>query len=387
MTQLNTKPDTGENVPALRFPEFEGEWTETKMAEVLKIGSGRDYTHLSKGDVPVYGTGGLMTYVDDYLFAGESVGIGRKGTIDKPVFLEGKFWTVDTLFYTHSFKNVMPLFIYAVFQIINWQKYNEASGVPSLSKGTIEKIKINVPCIEEQKKIAAFLGAVDDKITALQKKKDLLEAYKKGCMQKLFTQTLRFTDNNGNPFPDWQTKKLGDLVTLSAGTSKSKYISDDGLRFVLDMGSVSVSGKLIPSKKTNYNGDLLSLGDLVMPKDDIGGGRIIGRTGYVDKDDVYVLGDHVYLLSNIKCNSLFLCYLINSFEVNKSLRRRANGTAQLGLARNSVLKQKVVIPFSLDEQKKIADFLSAIDDKIALVACELDHAKTFKKGLLQQMFV
>ncbi|MEL6142864.1 MAG: restriction endonuclease subunit S, partial [Bacteroidota bacterium] len=93
----------------IRFKDENGEafpdWEEKKLGEVLSFGSGKDYKHLNEGDIPVFGTGGLMTHVDEYLHNGESVGIGRKGTIDKPVFLSGKFWTVDTLFYTHSFVN------------------------------------------------------------------------------------------------------------------------------------------------------------------------------------------------------------------------------------------------------------------------------------------
>lgn len=91
-----------------RFAGFKDEWKEVKLGKILTIGSGRDYKHLKEGTVPVYGTGGIMTYVNDFLFDGDSVGIGRKGTIDKPQFLNGKFWTVDTLFYTHSFKNSVP---------------------------------------------------------------------------------------------------------------------------------------------------------------------------------------------------------------------------------------------------------------------------------------
>ena len=75
------------------------DWGVKELDQVLKFGSGQDYKHLSKGDIPVYGTGGIMTYVNNYLYNGDSVGIGRKGTIDKPVMLSGKFWTVDTLFY------------------------------------------------------------------------------------------------------------------------------------------------------------------------------------------------------------------------------------------------------------------------------------------------
>src|SRR5690606_1302883 len=102
--------------PKLRFPEFEGDWDEIYISNILSIGSGKDYKHLNEGNIPVYGTGGIMTYVDNFIYEGESVGIGRKGTIDKPVFLTGKFWTVDTLFYTHKFSNSLPKFVYNIFQ-------------------------------------------------------------------------------------------------------------------------------------------------------------------------------------------------------------------------------------------------------------------------------
>ncbi|MDQ7084001.1 MAG: restriction endonuclease subunit S [Sulfurovum sp.] len=132
-------PKDADKVPKLRFDGFSGEWDKKQINEILTIGSGRDYKKLSDGNIPVYGTGGYMLSVNNYLYDGESVCIGRKGTIDKPVFLKGKFWTVDTLFYTHSFKENIPKFIYSLFQKINWYKYNEASGVPSLSKVTIGK--------------------------------------------------------------------------------------------------------------------------------------------------------------------------------------------------------------------------------------------------------
>src|SRR5690625_3748320 len=110
-------------VPNFRFPEFEGEWEKKSIKKVLTIGSGKDHKHLEDGDVPVYGSGGVMRYVNDFLYDGESIGIGRKGTIDKPVFLDGKFWTVDTLFFTHSFVDSYPKFIFSQFQRINWLRY------------------------------------------------------------------------------------------------------------------------------------------------------------------------------------------------------------------------------------------------------------------------
>jgi len=174
----------------LRFKDAKGndypDWEEKKLGEVFEIGSGRDYKHLLSGDIPVYGTGGYMTSVNDFLYDGESVCIGRKGTIDKPRFYNGKFWTVDTLFFTHSFKSSLPKFVYYTFQLINWKKYNEASGVPSLSKKTIEKIEILLPSLKEQQKIANFLSALDTKIEKVNTQINNTQAFKKGLLQQMF---------------------------------------------------------------------------------------------------------------------------------------------------------------------------------------------------------
>src|SRR5690554_2361972 len=184
----NLFPQEGERAPKFRFPEFEndGEWEEKKLGEVFEIGSGRDYKHLKPGDIPVYGSGGYMLSVNDCLYDGESVCIGRKGTIDKPMFLSGKFWTVDTLFYTHSFKGSSPKFIFYIFQKIIWINHNEAGGIPSLSKKIISRITVMLPRVAEQKKIASCLSAVDDLIKAETEKIEALKAHKKGLMQGLF---------------------------------------------------------------------------------------------------------------------------------------------------------------------------------------------------------
>ncbi|MCH7415299.1 restriction endonuclease subunit S [Belliella sp. R4-6] len=185
----NLFPQAGEKVPKYRFNEFEkdGEWVEKKFQELFDIGNGRDYKHLEKGEIPVYGSGGYMLSVDDYLYDGESVCIGRKGTIDKPMFLSGKFWTVDTLFFTHSFKDCLPKYIFYVFENINWRNHNEAGGVPSLSKTNIYKIEIMVPpTIQEQQKIASCLSSLDALIAAQGEKIEQLQLHKKGLMQGLF---------------------------------------------------------------------------------------------------------------------------------------------------------------------------------------------------------
>ncbi len=181
-------PAKGETVPKLRFPEFQnaGEWSIKSTRQLFKVGNGKDHKHLADGDIPVYGSGGYMRSANEYLYDGESACIGRKGTIDKPIFLSGKFWTVDTLFYTHSFKECLPKFIYLIFQKINWRSHNEAGGVPSLSKKNIEKIEVAVPKLCEQNKISDCLSSVDELITEQAQKIAELKAHKKGLMQQLF---------------------------------------------------------------------------------------------------------------------------------------------------------------------------------------------------------
>ena len=181
-------PAEGERAPRVRFREFDGDgdWELKTFSQLLKIGNGQDYKHLSKGSIPVYGSGGYMLSVDRYMYEGESVCIGRKGTINKPMFLNGKFWVVDTLFYTHSFKDCLPKFIYLIFQNINWLDHNEAGGIPSLSKTNIEKIEVFIPKQNEQQKIAALLTSLDDLIAAQREKLDALKSHKKGLMQGIF---------------------------------------------------------------------------------------------------------------------------------------------------------------------------------------------------------
>ena len=175
--KLRFKDEHGSDFPA---------WERKKIKEILTIGSGKDYKHLNYGAIPVYGTGGVITFVDSFLYDGETVCIGRKGTIDKPLYFNGKIWTVDTLFYTHSFNNSVPKFVFNIFQNINWKEYNEASGVPSLSKNTIEKIVISIPCVEEQTKIAKFLSSVQEKIETEKQILEKLELQKKFLLANLF---------------------------------------------------------------------------------------------------------------------------------------------------------------------------------------------------------
>ncbi|AOT56398.1 restriction endonuclease subunit S [Weissella soli] len=180
-------PQDGAMVLEVRFAGFSGDWAMHKLGNLINVHSGRDYKHLNKGNVPVYGTGGYMTSVDEALSQEvDAIGIGRKGTIDKPYILRAPFWTVDTLFFAIPENGNDLNFINSIFQQINWKQYDESTGVPSLSKKTINQVQVIVPTSIEQQKIGAFFKKLDDVITFQERKLDLLKEQKKGFLQRMF---------------------------------------------------------------------------------------------------------------------------------------------------------------------------------------------------------
>lgn len=180
-------PKSGEKVPELRFEGFANAWELRKLEEIVDVNSGRDYKHLNDGDIPVYGTGGYMLSVDQALsYEENAIGIGRKGTIDKPYLLKAPFWTVDTLFYALPLQNNDLNFVYTLFQNINWKMYDESTGMPSLSKTVINKVIANIPSLEEQQKIGSFFKQLDDTIVLHQSKLDLLKKQKIAFLQQMF---------------------------------------------------------------------------------------------------------------------------------------------------------------------------------------------------------
>ena len=163
-------PSDGKKIPDIRFNGFTDDWEQRKLGEVVDVCSGRDYKHLSEGTIPVYGTGGYMLSVNDALsYDRDAIGIGRKGTIDRPYILKAPFWTVDTLFYAIPREKVDLNFAFDIFQNIDWKKKDESTGVPSLSKTAINDIDVLAPKHDEQKIIGAFFCQLDNLITLHQR--------------------------------------------------------------------------------------------------------------------------------------------------------------------------------------------------------------------------
>lgn len=243
----------------------------------------------------------------------------------------------------------------------------------------LEQLAVWAPDLENQRRIGKALQDIDDLISMLERLIAKKQAIKQGMIQQLLTGKTRLPG-----FSDpWDVRRLVDIAKIRTGTPKARAGSG-GRYWIVDMGSVTRDGSFVVSKKTNSSVDLLRAGELIMPKDDIGGGNIIGRTGRIDKDNTYVLADHVYALTPVDVDSEFLNYAINSYTVNASLRAQATGSAQLGLSKVNVQGQEVKIP-GKEEQKAISRVLLDIDSEIRALNHKLCKFRLLKQGMMQEL--
>ena len=376
-------------VPKLRFKEFDGDWSAQKYKDVLTIKYGKDHKLLEDGEIPVYGTGGVMRYVNQYLYDGESILIGRKGTIDQPKYVNEKFWTVDTLFYSEIKQNIYPLFIYQHALQVNWLGLNEATGVPSLNTTSINNVDIYLPSKEEQTKIASFLSNVDEKISQLTQKHALLSQYKQGMMQKLFSQQIRFKAGDGSEFGEWEDKTIEQIANFRRGSFPQPYglpewLDSNGFPFVQ---VYDVSDKMLLKERTKIKISQLAADQSVFAKQGTLIITIQGSIGRIAKMQYDAYVDRTLLIfQSYNCEvdvDYFKYALFLLFNIEKE---RAEGAIIKTITKETLSKFIVQLP-CLEEQTKIANFLSAIDQKIEVVAQQIEQAKTWKKGLLQQMFV
>jgi type I restriction enzyme, S subunit len=275
----------------------------------------------------------------------------------------------------------------AYFKKINWYKHNEASGVPSLSKTTIGSLVVNLPSLPEQKKIAFFLSAVDEKIQQLTKKKELLEQYKKGVMQQLFSGQLRFKDENGNPYPDWEEKLLGDVLEQQVREVPKPIINYLAIGVRSHVKGTFQKPDSDPKKIAMEKLFVVKENDLVVNITFAWEGAI----AIVKKEDEGGLVSHRFPTYTFREEQTSHDYF-KQIIIDKKFRFTLDLISPGGAGRNRVLSKKefVKIKWSfpcIEEQQKIATYLSSIDTKIESVNNQITQTQTFKKGLLQQMFV
>ena len=373
-------------VPELRFKGFTDEWEERKFADFIDVKSGKDYKHLNSGSIPVYGTGGYMLSVDRALSDIDAIGIGRKGTIDKPYLLKAPFWTVDTLFYAVPKQNIDLQFSLSIFKKINWKKFDESTGVPSLSKTVINSVSVSVPSYEEQQKIGSFFKQLDDTIALHQRKLDLLKEQKKGFLQKMFPKNgakvpeLRFAG-----FADaWEERKFGTLYKNNNEKNKGQFgsestISIASMKFKAEGNGASVDSidgyKVLRVGDIAYEGHKnkqFSFGRFVL--NDIGDGIMSPRFTTLRPLNIM---DINFWKQYIIYEPIMKHLLVKSTKL---------GTMMNELVQDDLFKLTLLVP-SDDEQQKIGSFFKQLDDTIALHQRKLDLLKEQKKGYLQKMFV
>ena len=407
-------------VPKLRFEEFSGEW-ETKKLGLLcsKIGSGST----PSGGQEVYQQTGIpfirsQNVINNELILDntcipESINSKMKGSIVKSndillnitggsigrscVVPKGfKIGNVNQHVSIIRLKKDEPKFIQSFLASYRGQKLilrgQTGSGREGLNFQSIRGFKINIPTLPEQQKIAAFLSAVDKKIAQLQQKKHLLEQYKKGVILQIFSQQLRFTKPDGRVYPDWEFLNLKNVL-LEHKTKNAKNEIKEVFSVAKEKGVVNQ----IEHLGRSYAADSILHYKIVKPYDviytksptkDFPFGiikqNLTNRTGVVSP--LYVVLKPI----NKSVGFILHCYFeswINTYNyLNPLVQKGAKNT--MNINNDDFLKgAKIKLPISDEEQTQIADFLSAIDKKIAMVQTQIEHTQMFKKGLLQQLFV
>ncbi len=394
------------NVPKLRFPGFDVEWQFEKFGKIATNKSGKfnpikenSFTKCIELEHLETGTGQLLGFID-----GSNSG-SIKNKFNEGDVLFGKLRPYLKKYLQAPFEGVCSSEIWVLkgvkitnsflFQIVQTNKFidiaNQSSGskMPRADWNVVENCDFTFPTLPEQQKIASFLSAVDQKIQQLSRKKELLEQYKKGVMQQLFSGKLRFKDENGQEYPDWEEKKLGDVCSnISYGMNAAATAYDGQNKYLRITDIDESSNGLNADKFTSPDGKLedkfrVKEGDLLFART----GASVGKSYLYRKSDGILYFAGFLIRFHVKNAIPAFVYLqTQSSKYDKWVRVMSMRSGQPGI--NAEEYKTFEIPFPcIEEQQKIANFLSGIDSKIEQVNGELVKTQEFKKGLLQQLFV
>jgi len=403
-----------QHIPALRFPEFSGEWEDQRLGQLFprirngfvgtatpfyqkdgiaylqgkNIKSGKiDPTNLVEISPLFHDKQKKSQLKENDILMVQSGHVGECAVVTKEY--EGS--NCHALVVMSPEKNVNSVFIKELFYAVSGlrQIYRITTGntIKHILTSDLKPLLVKIPILLEQQKIASFLSSVDTKIEQLSTRKSLLEQYKKGMMQKLFSQEIRFKDEQGNEYPDWEEKRLKSIGVLKGGgtpdTNQSKYWAGE-IPWVSSSDIFEQSIHRIRISRYINSDAISNSATKIIPKNSI---LIVSRVGVgkfaVNPEKVCTSQDFSNFTPN-QDNVFFIAYWLLTHK-NKLLSL-CQGTSIKGLTISDLCALKIEIPIK-DEQQKIADFLSAIDKKIELAGIELEKAQSFKKGLLQQMFI
>lgn len=405
-------------VPKLRFKAFDGAWTFSKIGEIFKVTSGStplrsDNRFFENAHIPWVKTTDLN---DSFIYETEekiseialketSVKILPKGTVF--VAMYGGFNQIGrtglllnesacnqalSAIYPHEKIDSFFLLTYLNHKVDDWKNFAASSRKdPNITKSDVLAFPFVYPSKTEQTKIASFLSAVDEKISQLNKKHELLSQYKQGMMQKLFSQQIRFKADDGSEFGEWEDKKIGDIFKVTSGStplrSDERYFKNAEIFWVK---TTDLNNGLITKTEEKISKVALEETSIkVLPKGTVfvamyGGFNQIGRTGLLTMESACNQALSA-IYPNQLVNPYFLLTYLN-FKVEDWKSFAASSRKDPNITKSDVLAFPFIL-MSLEEQTKIAHFLSAIDQKIEVVAQKIKQAKMWKKGLLQQMFI
>ena len=322
----------------------------------------------------------------------DAIGIGRKGTIDKPYILRAPFWTVDTLFYAIPQNEECIDFVYDLFQNVDWKKKDESTGVPSLSKVAINNTNVIIPSEAEQRKIGSFTSQLDILLTLHQRKLDQLKTLKKYFLQNLFpakgekVPRIRFKGFTG----DWEQRKLSNCVGFRRGSfpqpygNKEWYNGEGAMPFV-QVADVTDDMKLVDDTKQKISkvaqpmsvfADKGSV--LVTLQGSIGRVAIMQYGAFVDRTVL------IFNKYNQDIDKIFWAYIIKEKFINEA--RKAPGGTIKTITKKALSNFDLVLP-SYEEQRKLGAFLVSIDSLITLHQRKLNQLQTMKKFMLQNLFI
>lgn len=390
-----------QNKPKLRFKEFADDWEINSLEKYSKIIDGdRGINYPKEDDFMNDGhclflnaknvTKNGFKFNDLMFITKEKDLLMNKGKLtrnDIVITSRGTIGNIAIYDKNVSFENlrinsgmlilrtekIKPNYLYHFMHSFTFKKQlriiTSGNAQPQLTVSNVNKLKIQRPADAEQEKIANFLSKVDGLISEQESKVKALENQKKGLMQKLFSQTLRFTDSNNNPYQDWEEKTLGDVSSnFKAGNSiTSDNIFNEGLYPVY--GGNGLRG--YTTKKT-HDGTFVLIGRQ---------GALCGNVNFVS-GQMYISEHAVAVIASDNNAAKFLYYLFGYMNLNNY----SESSAQPGLSVNKIIKLKRFFPCK-EEQEKIANILTKIDELIEENKALLISWQQFKKGLLQQMFV
>jgi type I restriction enzyme S subunit len=406
-----TSTEQNRSVPQLRFPEFEYNWATKKIKNIFSIFNGYAFSSSDSVDngtlwVKIADVGiqemktDSLSYLPNSFIEKHTKFTLKTGdyvvALTRPI-LSGKLKVARiNEFFNNSLLNqrVGKLisnenldYVYYLLQnkrlIKSIENNISGSDPPNLSPHEINNIKVALPTLPEQTRIATFLTAVDKRINQLQKKKAELEQYKKGVMQKIFAREIRFKDENGNDFPDWEEKKIKELFNfkqgVQCGIKKQCLNQNDGqVRFIriVDLTKADEPIRYIddPGEEHHVNNN-----DLFMVR--------YGNAGLIGYNYQGVIANNLFRILPINKELIYNKFYFFVFKMMQ-IKLEALASSSTMPALNFKALESLKLPYlKKAEQQKIASFLSAIDKKIEKTEQQIEASQQWKQGLLQKMFV